>query len=266
MESELYEQMAELQAEHWWFEAKRLVVGRLLRRFEAVGDGPDRPSGSGGTPVLDVGCGTGSMVPVLGLAGRVVGVDAYLPALRHLRGAVPVGGNLLALPFADATFGIVGCFDVLYHRAVADVPVALAEMHRVCRPGGLVVITDSACPALMSAHDVAFHGARRFGLPDLAARVRDAGFSVLHGSYYHTMLFPAAAARRLASRARGAGHGGRATGRSDLARAPRWLNQSLVGLYRFESALAARYRLPFGLSLVVVARREPTPGRGGHDG
>ncbi|HUF46460.1 MAG TPA: class I SAM-dependent methyltransferase [Vicinamibacterales bacterium] len=257
MESALYEQMAELQAEHWWFEAKRMVVRRLLDRFGATGSEGHRPVGDGDAraPVLDVGCGTGSMVPVLRLAGRVVGVDAYLPALRYVNGAAPVGGNLLSLPFADRTFGVVGCFDVLYHRAVADVPVALAEMRRVCRPGGLVVITDSACPALMSAHDVAFHGARRFGLTDLSARVAEAGFSVLHGSYYHTMLFPAAAARRLASRARRAG----LSGRSDLERAPRWLNQSLIRLYQVESTLAARYRLPFGLSLVVVARRDPAP-------
>ena len=258
MESELYVQMAELQAEHWWFEAKRMVVRRLLQRFGAIDGFRARTADAAGAParVLDAGCGTGSMIPALEEAGPVVGMDAHLPALRYVSGASRVGGNLLALPFADRAFGLVGCFDVLYHRAVADVPIALAEMHRVIRPGGLVVITDSACPALMSAHDVAFHGARRFSLPGFSSLVAEAGFGVLHASYYHTMLFPAAAAKRLAGRARGARvDGGAGHGRSDLGRVPRWLNRSLIGLYAVESALAARYRLPFGLSLVVVARR-----------
>lgn len=253
MDAEQYRRMADLQDHHWWFEAKRTIVGEALSRVA--------PAGTGGSRVLEVGCGTGSMLPLLGRFGRPVGVDAYVPALRYIPRASVVGGNALALPFADAVFDLVGCFDVLYHRRVTDVADALGELRRVCRPGGLVIITDSAGPGLMSAHDVAMHGARRFRLGDFETRVREAGFEVIHGSYYHTILFPVAATLRMLSRVtRGvpepeAGGDARVEGHSDLTPAPAWVNAMLRPLYRIEARLVSRHRLPFGLSLLVAARR-----------
>jgi SAM-dependent methyltransferase len=189
-------------------------------------------------------------------------VDAYLPALAHVRraGVDAVGGNLLSLPFADAQFAVVGCFDVLYHRRVSDLARALDELHRVCRPGGLLLITDSASPRLSSNHDVAMHGARRFRLADLHGRVQSAGFDVLHESYYHTLLFPVAAGIRLTRRAIwGAPRADtQPHGRSDLSAAPAWLNASLNRLYALEARLVRRHRLPFGLSLIIAAGRPST--------
>lgn len=253
MDAEQYRRMADLQDRHWWFEAKRAIVGEVLSRRA--------PPATATARALEVGCGTGSMLPLLARYGTPVGVDAYVPALRYIRHARVVGGNALALPFADATFDLVGCFDVLYHRRVTNVAGAVAELRRVCRPGGIVVITDSAGPGLMSAHDVAMHGARRFRLADFEAAVRAAGLDVVHGSYYHTLLFPLAAALRLWSRAtRGvpdpdASSETAVEGRSDLAPAPAWVNATLRPLYRIEAGLVARHRLPFGLSLLVAARR-----------
>lgn len=246
MDQVLFDQMAELQARHWWFVAKRLIVTRVLRRFAAPATGRN---------ILEVGCGTGSMAPVLRPLGRPVGMDAHVPALRHVDYALRVGGNLHALPFAAERFDLVASFDVLYHRRVGDVGRALGEIYRVCRPGALVVVTDSASPRLMSAHDVAFHGARRFRLDELADEMRAAGFEVLRGSYYHTILFPLAALVRLAKRVGPEGPGDDARGRSDLWPVPGWLNAALIRLYRIEASLAGLMRLPFGLSLIIVARR-----------
>jgi SAM-dependent methyltransferase len=210
---------------------------------------------------LDAGCGTGSMAGVL--PGRTFGVDAFPPALRFVRGETVAGGNLLALPFASGTFDVVGCFDVLYHRRVEDLRQALAELHRVCRPNGLVVITDSAGPRLMGPHDVAYHGARRFRLADLRIALEAAGFQVLHGSYFHTTLFPIAAPMRLFARFRRgvSGHnaesGSRRAGRSDLAEVPPGpINRALLFVGQCEAYLASRVRLPFGLSVLVAAQRK----------
>jgi ubiquinone/menaquinone biosynthesis C-methylase UbiE len=259
MDAEQYERMADLQSHHWWFEAKRMIVRGVLARVAShAGTSP-----GGGGWALEVGCGTGSMAEVLRPWGRIVGMDAHLPALRHLRGVDAVGGNALALPFASRTFDLVGCFDVLYHRRVTDVGQALGEIYRVCRPGGVVIVTDSAGPRLMSAHDVAMHGARRFRLGDFSGEVEAAGFDLLHGSYYHTVLFPAAAAVRLLKRTlwgvpgQGVGSATGVPAHSDLTPAPPWLNASLTRLYQLEARLVAQHRLPFGLSLLVAARRPP---------
>ncbi len=281
MEATEYVQMAELQDRHWWFEAKRRTVDALLTRY-GVGE---RASSFAGR-VLEVGSGTGAMVEVMTGLGRMFAVDAYLPALRLLRehrpaaaDVVPVGANLLSLPFAEASFALIGCFDVLYHQRVGDVGEALAEMHRVCEPGGYLAITDSAFPFLRSSHDVATHAARRFRLSDLTAPLESSGFTIEHVSYFHTFLFPAAAAFRLTKRLlqgsptlqgapplSGVGEAGELNGDaavddvpaySDLAPVAPWLNAVLLSIYRVEVPLTVRFRMPFGVSLLILARRPP---------
>lgn len=272
MEAVEYVRMAEVQDRHWWFEAKRRTVSALLARHRVgVGVGGSRR-------VLEVGPGTGSMIDVMRRHGRMYAADAYVPALQLLvehhpaaAEVVPVAANLLDLPFADESFSLLGCFDVLYHQNVVDVADALAELHRVCEPGGYVAITDSAFPLLRSSHDVATHAARRFRLPDLTEPLKAIGFDVEHASYFHTLLFPAAVAVRLAKRllqgspqlggtigrTRGTTgeEGKRVAAHSDLAPVAPWLNALLLSLYRVETPLVIRLRAPFGSSLLILARR-----------
>jgi SAM-dependent methyltransferase len=167
----------------------------------------------------------------------------------------PVAADLLRLPFADRSFVLVGCFDVLYHRGVHDVTDALREIVRVCAPGGYLAVTDSAFSMLRSSHDVATHAARRFRLPELLHQVQAAGLETVHASYFHMLLFPAAAALRLGKRALHGPPRADLPARSDLTAVPTWLNATLAALYRLETPLAARFRLPFGVSLLVLARR-----------
>ena len=103
--------------------------------------------------VLDVGCGPGSIT--LGLAartpgGQVVGVDlsdevigqARSEAARQGRANVVFeAGDAYALRFGNATFDVVHAHQLLQH--LSDPPAALAELRRVCRPGGLVAARDA---------------------------------------------------------------------------------------------------------------------------
>jgi len=263
MRADEYRRMADLQGRHWWFRAKRRVVREAVR-VSAKDLSPPPGESDGERPVgrvLDVGCGTGSMADVEREWGTVVAMDAHLPALAFLDVADRVTGSASALPFADRSFRAVGCFDVLYHRGIPSVEAALREIHRVCQPGGFLVVTDSAFPFLRGPHDDAVHGARRFRLGELNRMLHETGFRVLHASYFHTVLFPAATVVRLTERMlAGASRRGRtdddgATAHSDLAPVPRWLNAALEAIYRVEAPLAARFRLPFGLSLMTIAQR-----------
>ena len=105
-----------------------------------------------GMKVLDCGCGPGTITIGLAAAvspGEVVGVD-HEPAQLEQARALAVErevhnvrfetANLLALPFADATFDAAFAHAVLMH--VGDRMAALQEMRRVVRPGGVVGIKD----------------------------------------------------------------------------------------------------------------------------
>lgn len=97
------------------------------------------PDPGDATSILDIGCGAGQTIVALGGGRRTVGVDIDVQALRvAARG--PVGEPLRVaaaqgeqLPFA------AGAFDYVYSRVALpymDIPTALAEMHRVLKPGG----------------------------------------------------------------------------------------------------------------------------------
>jgi SAM-dependent methyltransferase len=91
------------------------------------------------SPVLDVGCGSGSDLPELGSA--TVGVDAshVMSAAAHRRGPV-ARAYARRLPFGDGWFGATRADRVLQH--VEDPEGCLSEMVRVCRRGGRVVVAD----------------------------------------------------------------------------------------------------------------------------
>src|SRR5690606_15356990 len=94
-----------------------------------------------GRRVLEAGCGTGLLLSrIERVASQAVGVDLSRGMLARARdrGLTVVQGSITALPFADASFDTVCSFKVLAH--VPDIDRALAELARVTRPGGHLVL------------------------------------------------------------------------------------------------------------------------------
>jgi SAM-dependent methyltransferase len=94
--------------------------------------------------LLDVGCGKGFLGQRLScLCGSYYGIDISSTALAIARGKVPGGvfhrGSICSLPYADCYFDCVVCAEVLEH--VPDYNLAIAELARVTRPGGSVLIS-----------------------------------------------------------------------------------------------------------------------------
>jgi SAM-dependent methyltransferase len=135
-----------------------------------------------------------------------------------------------------------------------DDRVALAELRRVCHPGGWLLVTVPAYPALWSAHDEANHHYRRYTRPALRAAAASAGWTVTRISSFNSLLLAPAAAVRLAQRRFRTGE----RSSNDLAIGPEWLNEMLERPLALEAGWLARGRtLPFGLSLMAVLRRPP---------
>ncbi len=115
-----------------------------------------------GEAVLEVGCGPGidvfDLVELLGPAGRLVGLDASEVMIAEARRRVkelnfPITfevGEAQALPFSDGTFDVCRAARLLEH--LTDAGRGLAEMARVTRPGGRIVVFDIDWDTLIIDH------------------------------------------------------------------------------------------------------------------
>jgi len=102
-------------------------------------------SAPAGTSIGDLGCGPGHVTGWLAAHGATAaGIDLSAGmidvARREQPGAEFRVGDLLSLPAADGEFGAVVAFYSIIHLAPGELPAALAEMHRVVRPGGLALL------------------------------------------------------------------------------------------------------------------------------
>lgn len=241
-----YELMRAVEDRHWWYAVLRSQVQHAL-----AGRLPSKGW------LLDAGCGTGGMLEFLqgqscDLNGT--GVDAAEDAVRHChqRGLSTVQlGSVEALPYADAAFDAVLSLDVLYHEGVIE-KRALAEMGRVLRPNGLLVLNLPAFEGLRGGHDVAVSGARRYGAAQVRALLEHSSFIVETIHYWNAWLFlPLLAWRRLSRMKKEQA----AEGESDLKLTPCWMNSLLAGLGKLDAGLCRELGVPFGSSIFAVARK-----------
>jgi SAM-dependent methyltransferase len=231
---------------HWWFVARRRIFLTLLDRYLEDGSEDTRR-------ILDVGCGTGTMLTYLARYGTAEGIDMDADAIEycHERGLTRVSqAGAEHLPFADGSFGLVTALDVIEH--IDDDRAALQEVRRVLRPGGIFLVAVPAYRFLWGRQDDINLHKRRYQARELRERLTTAGFEVVRLSYINAVLFPAIAAVRLARHLLPKPE----NVQSDFTfPAPRPLNFLLGHVFGAERFVVRQLDLPFGVSIMALARK-----------
>ncbi|WP_294393095.1 class I SAM-dependent methyltransferase [uncultured Sphingomonas sp.] len=239
MERHVYDRMAQIDRDHWWFVGRRSILTALIERFRP------RP-----TPlrILEVGCGTGSNIAMLQGFGQVDAIepddDARAFAARRTGLAIK-GGYLPDVPLQDGAYDLIVLLDVLEH--IPDDHGALAALRSKLAPGGRLLLAVPAMPSLWSGHDVAHHHQRRYTRRTLEAVVTAAGFRVIHHTAFNTLLLPAIVGVRLVNKLL------RREGGDEDALPAAPVNAVLSRLFGWERYAAVRGLLPVGVSLGLVA-------------
>ena len=238
MERVVYEQMAQLDERHWWYRARREVLAALIRRRA-------RPPKD--AAILEIGCGTGHNLAMLGQFGRVdaLEVDAGARAVAEKR----LGRPVLSAPLpdlhgvAEAHYDMIGAFDVIEH--IADDGAAISSIAARLKPGGKLVVAVPAHQWMWSAHDTVNHHQRRYSKRGLRRLIESSPLKLEAIGFFNSLLFPLAVAQRLASRVAGKDN-------SDLTLPPKPVNYALERGFASERLLIGRVPLPPGLSLFAI--------------
>lgn len=245
MEQDFYRRYFEIEDRHWWFVGRRQIFLRVLDRHFA--SAAPRPAS-----VLDVGCGTGTILSYLLRYGDAQGVDSSEEAVRFCRerGVGPVTqAEGVPLPFEPQRFDLVTALDVVEH--VDGDGALLEELRRITKPRGMLLVSVPAYEFLWGPQDEISHHKRRYTARLLRRRMIESGWTLERLTYFNTLLFLPIAAIRVLRRDRND-----RPLRSDFEMTkPGRLNSLLARVFALEAPLVERRDLPFGVSILALARR-----------
>ncbi len=247
MDSQYYIEYYELERSNWWFTARLEILKIQVKALF-----PNRND----LKILNIGVATGATSIMLEAFGTVKSVEYDEVCYQFVKEKLNIDielGSILELKFENETYDLVCAFDVIEH--VADDYLACSEMKRVCKTGGIVLVTVPAFSSLWSHHDVINHHFKRYKTNELKQLFSKNG-EIQFLSYFNSWLFiPIWLIRTISNKfpnlfkrdGSGSDHSMFKLG---------FLNTVLYYLFLSENAfLKNKISLPFGVSALVSWRK-----------
>jgi len=242
-----YEVMFDVEDHHWWFVGRRAIVFSQIE--DALG-ARDSLDASPEMRVLDIGCGAGATMDHLKRYGLPHGIDLSEIPLRFSRRRGHrrlLRASATELPFESESFDLVTALDVIEH--LDDDALGLAEIRRVLKPGAPAALFVPAFQSLWGPNDVQSGHRRRYRLNELRAVVERAGLRVERISYANIAMFiPIWLGRKILTML------GRDEQAENRINHP-IINDALAKIFSSEAGWLRKHTLPFGVSIICVARK-----------
>jgi SAM-dependent methyltransferase len=239
LEAQYSRQYRELYTTHWWWRAREEAIVHTLRQVQP-------PEGFG--HILDVGCGDGLLFDRLAEFGEPEGIE---PDVNTLTSTIHHTSTIHVCPFDEnfqpgKQYGLILMLDVLEH--LTDAVAAVQKVRALLRPGGTFLATVPAFQALWTNHDVINHHVRRYTKKTLHDLVAASGMIVNDEQYWFNWLFLPKLTTRIIESIFHI--------QPQNPRVPtRWLNRLLYLLSRSEHLVFSCFRVPFGSSVMLLARK-----------
>ena len=244
MQQHTYAIMDRVEDSHWWFVGRRAILEMFLSDLTA-----NRKSQIEDRKILDIGCGTGANLEMLSQFGTAEGVDVSDDALEFCRKKnLKVSKGLAeTLPYPDETFDITTALDVVEH--LDDDIAGLREMHRVTKNGGHALIFVPAFMWLWGVQDDISNHRIRYTKKQIVDRLTQAGFTVERATYANFTFFAPILGGRTLMRLTGI----KPESENNVNISA--LNGIFGKIFSAERHLLNKFNFPFGVSIVVTARK-----------
>jgi ubiquinone/menaquinone biosynthesis C-methylase UbiE len=242
MNKEEYQKLYDFEDFYWWHVGRRDIIKSLLSDISLKKN----------SQILDAGCGCGGNLEMLSQLGSVVGLDKSPEAIKFCKKKGFNGcvlGNVENIDFPAESFDLVSGLDILEH--VDDEKRALKEFYRVLKKGGHILLTVPSYQFLWSEHDEALGHKRRYVLSDLSDLVERTDFDIIRKSYFITFAFPLIFTFRFLKKL----FPKRKKKKTSYIILPSLLNSSLIYLLKLEAFLSRYINFPFGVSIVLMAKK-----------
>ena len=145
--------------------------------------------------ILDIGCSSGFLLADLRTAfpgALVMGADVVLGPLLNLARSTPdiplLHFDLTRCPLPDKSLDVAVLLNVLEH--IEDDALAMRQLYRILKPGGIAVIEVPAGPELFDIYDELLMHHRRYKLPGLRQMFLNSKFNILRQSHLGFFLYP----------------------------------------------------------------------------
>jgi 2-polyprenyl-3-methyl-5-hydroxy-6-metoxy-1,4-benzoquinol methylase len=250
MNNGLHKKYQEVFENHWWFLVREGILADILKKYVGTG-----------ARILDFGCNYGHTVSVLKSYGYdAFGADVSREAIEYgISKGIPnlcvIGDGQYIEKCTPESFDVILALDVVEH--IEDDREAIAQMHTLLKPGGILIVMVPAYMFLWGIQDEVAEHYRRYTMSNFMSMVHVSAqkhntrpFTILRKTYFNTLLFAPIACIRLVSRIFGSG--GR---QSDFdIHGPR-MNKILFWIFNLERKLLRYVNFPFGVSILTVLEK-----------
>ncbi len=234
---------------HFWHISRREIIRRFLEPFLRK-KFPKQDT----VEAIEIGIGNGNVSKeLLKLGVPMTGADLFLSSLKFCRKRMQIPlyqVDVLKLPFEER-FDLIGIYDILEH--IEDDALAIRNLYRALKPGGLLNVTVPALRSLWSPFDELDHK-RRYEKRELVEKLTAEGFKVRRTSFFMCLLFPVVFVVRKLQRY---SKDEKLENVKEVRVIP-GINGLLLFIFRIEKLLLKFLDLPIGSSLIVVAEKPST--------
>lgn len=237
MKNETFLRQIANQKKHWWFQARKKIIFKIIREIKLKRN----------LKILDFGAGSGVNTEMLSVFGKVDVFEKNKTALNFLRKNIKINKSFSNLTMKENHYDFILLADVIEH--IKKPKNTLKFLKKILKKNGYILITVPAYQFLFSKKDETLGHFRRYDKKSLLKEIDN--YKLEKISYFNTLLFPLISLVTLWNKFFKVDY------IKDVEKTPNFIvNKFLYIIFSIESYLLKIFNFPFGISIYMLLKND----------